>query len=228
MKYLVGIPCMDSVHTDFFRSVIGMARLPDTRFTLTMSSLIYDARNSIAKQAMLENYDRILWLDSDMSFDWDLMQKLAADMDEGREFVCGLYFKRKPPIAPVVYKKIGHLELENGGVKPFAVPFEDYPRDQIFPIEGAGFGACMVSVPLIKRVVDKFGLPFSPILGFGEDLSFCARAKEVGAELWCDSRIKLGHIGSAVFNEELYLSTLEAKNDGNAGHSQVGNEADKE
>ena len=64
----------------------------------------------------------------------------------------------------------------------------------------------MVSVDLIKRVQDKYGLPFSPILGFGEDLSFCKRAEDLGATLWCDSRLKMGHIGMASVTESVYLS----------------------
>ena len=40
--------------------------------------------------------------------------------------------------------------------------------------------------------------------GFGEDLSFCLRARELGAEIWCDSTIKLGHVGTAVYDEDSY------------------------
>ena len=63
-----------------------------------------------------------------------------------------------------------------------------------------------MNVSLIKKVQDKFGLPFSPILGFGEDLSFCARARQVGAEIYCDSRAKMGHVGLGVIGEETYQS----------------------
>lgn len=216
MRYLVAIPCMDHVHVDFFRSVLGMTRLENTRFTMTMSSLIYDARNAIAKQAVAEGHDRVLWLDSDMVFAPDIMERLAADMDEGHDLVSGLYFKRKAPIAPVIYQDMGHMEVEGGGYKPYALPMEDYPADQIVPIKGCGFGVCMTSVALIKRVIDRYGLPFSPILGFGEDLSFCARAGELGADMVCDTRIKVGHIAYAAVTEDVYKNQQGARNNGNA------------
>ena len=217
MKYLVAIPCMDMIHTGFFRSCMGLNRVGETRFSLTMSSLIYDARNSLARQAINEGFDRMLWLDSDMEFETDLMERLAADMDEGRDFVAGIYFKRKAPVSPVVYSEIGHMEVENGGIRPYALPYEDYPKDQIFTCKGVGFGGCMLSVNMLKAVVDKYGLPFSPILGFGEDLSFCARARELGFELYCDSRVKLGHIGYGAITEELYLAQHgETKKDGDS------------
>ena len=55
------------------------------------------------------------------------------------------------------------------------------------------------------------------MLGFGEDLSFCGRASEVGAELWCDSTIKMGHVGLGTITEDIYLSQKEAKNDNTSG-----------
>ena len=208
MKILIAIPCMDMVHTTFLKSVLGMDRVGECRFSITCSSLIYDARNNLAKQAVSEGFDRILWLDSDMDFQPDLMKRLSADLDEGREFVSGLYFKRRAPIQPVVYKEVGYYHSkELDEVTPIAIPYGDYPKDDIFKVAGAGFGGAMMNVDLIKRVGDKFGLPFSPIMGFGEDLSFCVRCSELGVDLFCDSRVKMGHVGLGTITEETYLST---------------------
>lgn len=211
MKYLIAIPCMDMVHTTFLRSLLTLDKPEGTRYGLTCSSLIYDARNALARKAIDEGFDRVLWFDSDMEFDPNFMTLLAQDMDEGREFVSGLYFKRKTPIQPVIYKEVGYYK-DGDSVTPIALPYEDYPQDDIFEVAGAGFGGVMVSVELIKRVQEKFGLPFSPILGFGEDLSFCKRAEQLGAKLYCDSRAKMGHVGIASFNESVYQSTRGEKN----------------
>lgn len=206
MKTLIALPCMDMVHTVFMKSLMGMNRVGQTGFAFSCSSLVYDARNTLAKQAVTEGYDRVLWLDSDMDFEPDLLEKLSADMDEGRELVSGLYFKRKAPIKPVIYKSLGYYKNEDeSGVTPVAVSYEDYPKDSIFPIAACGFGGCLVSTDLIKRVGDKFGLPFSPIMGFGEDLSFCSRVTDLGVEMFCDSRVKMGHVGLGSITEEVYL-----------------------
>ena len=39
-------------------------------------------------------------------------------------------------------------------------------------------------------------------LGFGEDMAFCIRAKELGYPLWCDSSIQAGHIGFTTYKPE--------------------------
>ena len=209
MKTLIAIPCMDMVHTQFMRALLQLDKVGTIQFGISQSSLIYDARNMLAKRAIMENCDRVLWLDSDMDFAPNFMKVLMEDMDTGKDFVSGLYFKRKAPIAPVVYKEVGYWhDEENESVTPIAVPYEDYPKDSLFQVKGAGFGGCMTSVDLLKKVSEKFGLPFSPILGFGEDLSFCKRAEELGVEMWCDSRAKMGHIGQGVITEELYLKQV--------------------
>lgn len=208
MKTLIAIPCMDMVHTNFMKSLVQLKRVGDVRFSISCSSLVYDARNTLARQAVAEGFDRMLWFDSDMDFNPELMELLSSDMDDGKDFVSGLYFKRKAPIKPVLYKEVGYYHNDTDeSVTPVAIPFEDYPQDSVFEIAGAGFGGCMVSVDLVKRVTEKHGLPFSPILGFGEDLSFCVRARDIGATLWCDSRVKMGHVGYGVITEETYIQT---------------------
>ena len=213
MRTLIAIPTMDMVHTVFFKSMIGMSRVGETGFGITSSSLVYDARNGLARRAIDEGFDRVLWFDSDMDFNSDVMKRLSADLDEGYEMVCGLYFKRKAPIQPCIYKECGYFHKEKE-VTPVALSYDDYPRDQIFEIAACGFGGVMMTVDLLKKVVAEFGQPFSPILGFGEDLSFCKRVTHVGSKMYCDSRVKLGHAGLGTITEETYLSMQRSEENG--------------
>ena len=203
MKTLVAIPCMDMVHTDVLRSVVGMERAGEVRFGFAQSSLVYDGRNALSNMAIDEGYDRVLWLDSDMVFDEHLFRRLSEHLDLGKEMVSGLYFSRKPPLRPVVYKAIYLRQGESAPV-PVADSFEDYPADYVFPVAGCGFGAVMMTTDLLRRVRDAYGLPFFPVSGFGEDLAFCLRVSELGATIWCDASIKLGHVGLAVYDEKMY------------------------
>lgn len=208
MRTLIAIPCMDTVHTIFFKSVLGLQREGEVRFSLSCSSLVYDARNKLVTQAINENYDRILWLDSDMDFQPDLLQRLSATMDEtGADIVSGLYFTRRVPVKPVIYETVGYYhDPELNEVTPHAVPYANYPKDSVFDIAGCGFGGVLMTTDIAKKVTDKFGVPFAPILGFGEDLSFCLRAEECGGKMVCDSRVKMGHVGLGTISEETYLS----------------------
>lgn len=205
MKTLIAIPCMDMVHTEFCRSLLAMERVSDVQITFCQSSLIYDARNKLASIAIEGGFDRVLWLDSDMAIPQDLFRRLSAHLDEGKEIVSGLYFCRRPPYNPIIYKAL-FLSQENGHAKANAVNYEDYPQSEVFQIAGCGFGAVLMTTDALRRIYDACGLPFFPATGFGEDLAFCLRATELGVQIWCDSSVRLGHVGAAVFNEECFLA----------------------
>lgn len=197
MKTLIAIPCMDMIQTQFVRSLLSLRITGECQISFGVGSLVYDSRNQLAGKAINEGFDRVLWLDSDMTFGPDLMERLSQRLDEGREFVSGLYFRRKKPLLPCLFSAVA----PEG---PVAEPIEAYEPDSVFQIAGAGFGAVMMTTDLIRRVGEKYGYPFSPVIALAEDLSFCWRAGQLGAALWCDSSIKLGHVGYFEITEDTY------------------------
>lgn len=203
MNTLIAIPCMDMVQTVFFGSMIRLRKPAGTFVSWVTSSLVYDARNMLAENALRHDYDRVLWLDSDMVFEPDLIERLSADIDDGHQFVSALYFTRKSPVHPCVYSKVEDETPELPTVKPLIVPYNEYP-DGLFEIAGCGFGAIMMTTGLLRAVGRAFPQPFYPLLGFGEDFSFCLRARELGYKLWCDSRVKVGHAGVSIINENTW------------------------
>ena len=205
MKTLIAVPCMDMLHTAFFVSYDSMRKVGDILLSACQSSLIYDSRNRLGKFALDAGADRILWLDSDMMLPVDLMEQLSRDLDDGLEYVSALAFQRVPPYKPIAYSKI---ELEKGENNTATIEVEtirEWPEG-LFEVAGAGLAAVMMTTDLYRRVYDEYGLPFSPLLGLGEDLSFCVRARKVGAKLYCDSRVKPKHIGLMAFDENSYLA----------------------
>ena len=208
MRTLIAIPCMDKVHTLFMMSLLNLNKPEGTEISISESSLVYDARNALAKKALDEGFDRILWIDSDMRFDADLLTRLSARLDEGRELVCGLFFSRREPVQPCMYKFLGLGKDTEGVTVPKAISCKDYPENAVFEIEGCGFGAVMMTVDLLRRCGPS---PFYPAGGFGEDFTFCLKARDAGAKLWCDSSIAVDHIGQILVNEKM---RRERKQDG--------------
>ena len=203
MRTLIAVPAMDMLSTDFCRSCVGLQLSGEVQWTFSQGSLVYDGRNILADTAVREGFDRVLWLDSDMVFDPYLFRRLSEHLDLGREMVTGLYISRKSPMRPVIYKDIRRDPLENGFL-PVAEAYSDYPRDSLFPVAGCGFGAVMMTVDLLRQIRDRYGPPFTPTLGFGEDLAFCLRISWLEKTIWCDSSIKLGHVGTAIYDETVW------------------------
>jgi predicted O-methyltransferase YrrM len=160
-------------------------------------ALIDTARNRIFRKAQKENADYLLFVDSDMVFPADALQKLIA-LD--KDVATGVYFSRKAPHRPIIYNWTGK---ETGVHRNYV----DIPEEP-FKVDSCGAGFMLIS----RRVLDewtqerykKYGRPFTRILAdygetgadhLGEDTSFCLRCKELGYEIWADPTIELGHRG---------------------------------
>ena len=168
--------------------------------TFLPCSLIYKSRNDLADMAMKAGADYILWLDSDVVFPSTLMLDLMDDM-EGRDIVTGVYHMRRPPFRPVLWKKLkmGIVPQDNEDEN-----FDDYPKDGIFEVDGCGFGCVMMRASILQPIVDRFHDLFAPLPGYGEDLSFCIRAKACGYKIHCDPKLQIGHKGSLIITEETF------------------------
>lgn len=211
MSMYVAIPCMDQIPTEFFKNILTLKTPPHSAYGITVSTLIYDARNTLAQAAIDSECDRVMWIDSDMTFEPDIIERLSADIDEGRDFVSALYFTRKNPIKPVIFDTVGYKELPDGMKESYAGFYVSYPRNEIFEVKAAGFGVAMTTTKLLKDVFQHYGAPFTPIPGLGEDISFCRHCEELGYKIYCDSRIKAGHIGNLVITEQEFDEGLTLK-----------------
>ena len=202
-RTLIAVPCMEMMHTDFVRSLLAIQHIGEVASVLMPNSLIYDARNAIAQNAIRSGFDRVLWLDSDITFKPDLLIKLSEDMDKGLDYVSGLYFMRALPTKPVLYSELIY-EVTDNEATTGSKTFTNYPKDTLFQCAGSGFGCVLTSATLLKALVEKYGAPFTPMMGLGEDLSFCYRATMDGFKLYCDSRVKCGHKMSMTIEEKNY------------------------
>ena len=115
---LIGTPCMSHVPVETLASYVTLNPTPGGRISLLSGSLVYKARNDMVVNAVNGGFDYIMWLDSDMVFEPDLVWKFLADMKDGeRDYVSCIAFTRQFPCEPVVYRDIEWQELETGGVR---------------------------------------------------------------------------------------------------------------
>lgn len=198
MKTMIATPCLGTVQAEFMQSVTNLRPVGDVRYASMESSMIYKSRTDLGLIALAENQDFVLWIDSDMAFGPDLLERLMADM-EGRDMVAPLFFMRNPPYEPVMYSKLrkGLTPAENEHEK-----LKDYPEDKMFTVEGVGFGCVLMRTKVLKDVVDRYHELFAPTPGYGEDLSFCIRARGCGFDIWIDPTIEVGHKGSIIVNKK--------------------------
>ena len=189
MKTIIAVPCMDAVQTEFCRSICNMQRIGNVRFDFTSCSLIYQARTDLGRIAIQEKSDYVL----------------MEDM-KGRDMVCAVYHMRRPPYQPVIWKKLRKgLTADETETEIFT----EYPESDLFEVEGCGFGAVMMRTEVLEAVADKCHSLFEPLPGFGEDLSFCLRARSCGYKIWCDPKLQVGHKAATIVTSETFKAYTE-------------------
>ena len=197
MKVLIAVPCMDQVPAQFAQCLATLGKVDKTIVAFQIGSLVYTSRNDLVQIAIKQGCDYIFWLDSDMMFPPDVLARMFEDLKHG-DIVSGLYFRRVAPFTPVIYDK---LDIDDTGCH-YTEP-KDIP-DGIFEVAGCGFGCVLLPTDIMLDVLEKYGSPFTPINGIGEDLSFCWRARQLGFKIVCDPDIPLGHVGHHVITREYW------------------------
>ena len=199
-KVMIAMPVYGTMPVKTVSSLIGLICHYIDNVSVSVQfqvdSLIYSARNDLSQKAIDGGYDYILWIDADMIFPADALERmLKHDVD----IVTGLYFQRRGDHAPVVYQYnliTQKFETFNPGPQ----------SDGLYRVDACGFGIVLTKVSAIKDIIAASGgLLFHPYGTMGEDLSFCYRYHSIGGEIWLDASIKCGHIGEYVFTQDDYI-----------------------
>ena len=136
-KILIAVPCMDQLPAQFAQSLAWLTSygVEDAKISIcfNVGSLIYSSRDQLAKRALLDEADLVMWFDSDMTFNPDTLQRMLKLIDEGHDMVTGIYYRRTPPFSAVAFKT---MELNEEGTAFEWTEFDEIPSE---PFE---VGAC--------------------------------------------------------------------------------------
>lgn len=207
---LIATPTMGSVRSEYLESLLRLDKSAhNVQFSSIANTMVYEARNQLVLHALEKKSDYILFIDSDMVFEPYMLNKLVSDAEyKGASLVTGITFTRSFPVQPTFL----FILRWQSSTKHRVAPYYDYPTDALFRIEGCGMAACLVRVDAITRAAEVFDeSPFTPLPGLSEDYSFCWRLRQMGETMYCDSSVKVGHVGTMIYDERLYLATTKDK-----------------
>lgn len=162
---------------------------------------IDQGRNQMSTDALLDGFDETLWIDSDVAFDPDDVEKLRA---HNLPITCGIYpQKGKRALACHIAFGIDKVTFgEQGGLVEMLY---------------AGTGFLLIRRQVYIDVLEKLGMPvcnerfghpmfpfFHPMIRpiddghwyLAEDYAFCERARRCGYKIFADTSIRLWHIGN--------------------------------
>ena len=151
MKILLGMPCVHSIPVKTVGSLFRTAQKGYIEPLLVEGSLIYDSRDIIAHTAVENDYDYVLYADSDMVFSLEDVEKLLAH----KVGICsGLYVTRRGENKNVIYTKVIKRRRF-----PYREPrlIHDNGSEGFGRVKACGFGFVLIKTSVLKTMFKHWG-----------------------------------------------------------------------
>ena len=186
MKIAIGISSNRNIKAKTVQSLLQMVLASPYEFKIIMATeghTIAENRSYIAIQALETKCDYLFFVDDDMVFEPDILNRLLKHKKEIIGVVC---HSRTLPLVSIVKLLEEDKEIPN----------------ELFKCEIVGTGLMLIDM----NVFDKIEKPWfnfetyeSGLTKTSEDSWFCQQLKKAELDIWCDATIKVGHIGDYIF-----------------------------
>ncbi len=198
-KVLIAIPSGDYMPVLTVSCLLNLKHEPQDIVQIMTGSLVYNSRTLLANEALKQNCTHIMWIDSDMAFPSDTLNRLIED---DKDIVTCICYGRVGKHAPCAYKSVKKGNKRKAGVITPIDITESMPN--LIEVDGCGAAMMLVKTDVYRKINKRLHEWYEPKWSLGEDLCFTERAKRCGYKIWCDTTIKIGHVGSAVYGKEDY------------------------
>jgi len=169
----------------------------------------------------------LMWIDADMQFDVDAIDRLLAVADPvDRPIVGGLCFgMNQGQLFPTIYM----LAQDDDG-KTRTVRMGNYPPDTVVRVAGTGAAFLLIHRSALETIrAREFNKTFpffqeSEMHGqpVGEDITFSLRALTCDIPIHVDTGTKIGHHKSQLLTEELFLFQVDTSGEESAHGDATG------
>jgi hypothetical protein len=183
---MVGVISNDTARYAMFYIAKDALRSPvNTRLQHMLTGDRILGRNKLAKMAVDDGMEWLLFLDDDHTFGGELLTRLLS---HNVPIVGALYLQRQMPFLPIAYA----TKDDDGTYWP--VDLTAHGENDLITVRGLGTGGMLIRTEIFRE------LPY-PWFEHGtasEDLIFCDRVYDAGlGPIYCDLGARMGHLSPA-------------------------------
>lgn len=232
-KIMLGLPWVKSTHPMVAFALMALIKLKKENVIIVPKcgdSMIYHARNKLAKRFLESDCEYLMMVDDDTvvpvgnpdllrtllslpdSFPFNTLNHNAIDrMVSQKKDVVGLtYWQRKDNGAPLFASGLSEVNARRQAREG---------RNGLIQTKWVGTGAIMIHRSVFERIREHYGDKliqpeecgsygyFYPDMFGGEDTSFCRRAREAGCQVFADVGCQALHIGFKVYGAHTAIQT---------------------
>lgn len=197
MRIAIGMPHKGTLKARTFGSVIDMmGQTPHVLHVVQMEATYVDWGRACVVKIVQEQggFDKLLFVDSDMEFDGDALNRLLA---HDIPIVGVNYFTRSQENSTSTVKMPGTSGPTGETGTVTRLP------DSLFECFAVGTGFLLIDMAVFAAMPKPyFRNTYHPETGqilYGDDVWFCKYAREAGFKIYCDPTIPVGHVGEYVY-----------------------------
>lgn len=195
-KLSILVPTRDMIHSQFSYCLTHLYNTTkengiDTYLFFDSSTILLNQRERLIEQAIQNNSDYVLWLDSDMMFPSTTALRL---LNHNKDVVGCNYMKRTSDKKSVAYKKLNDWD----SWLPMKV------ENELIKVEGVGMGCILMKTSVfqkLKKPYFEFTYRKDTKDWFGEDFNLQKKLRKEGYEIYIDTLLSMDvkHVGVYAF-----------------------------
>jgi cellulose synthase/poly-beta-1,6-N-acetylglucosamine synthase-like glycosyltransferase len=167
----------------------------DLNVYTSQGTLIFDQRNSLVHTAVVEKCDYILFIDADMRFPKNTLERLLSHK---KDIIGVNATTRMMPPKPTAR----NIQINEDGSVDWLEVFSNKEKG-IGKVDAIGCGVMLIKTSCLKNIPQPY-FYFEQLLKgklLGEDIYFCIKAKDAGIDTWVDHDLsmEIGHVGSYTY-----------------------------
>lgn len=179
---LIGTPTREAVHGGTAYDLVYLMRAtPSAQFSIAFGTLLSNLRAQLAQAALRLNADHLLFIDSDMRFPPDTLDRLLA-----RDCaIVGANCTSRTQNRPTARR--GASSVSSAG------------KTGIEAVDVLGFGVTLINTQVFRVLTEPwFAMPWDGTKHVGEDVYFCREARAAGFKIMVDHDLSHGvrHVGA--------------------------------